>query len=175
MMPAHTCNKNKRIFDRARRVLGNNIQLFYACLGNSQNYCPKVPWTARCTIARGRKVHVPRGSIFVYSAKQPRNNCFITQPMLKIPALLPRNASLIGTRRWYTQLTSWHSTSFSWHSTSFSWCLTSSTRQKTKLLPDAFPLRLIGWPHKRDIVDSMDRLVTSYERRYMYKAAARAN
>ena len=35
--------------------LVNSIQLFHACLGNSQNCCPEVPWTARCTIARGRK------------------------------------------------------------------------------------------------------------------------
>ena len=112
---------------------------------------------------------VPRASSFVYSAKQPWHNCFITQPMLKIPVVLsPRNATLTGKRRWYTQLTSWRSTSFSWY-------LTSSTRQKTKLLPDAFPLRLNGWRHKRGIVDSMDRLVTSYEWRYMCMAAARAN
>ena len=32
------------------------IQLFHACFGNSQNCCPEVPWTARCTIARGQKV-----------------------------------------------------------------------------------------------------------------------
>ena len=33
----------------------NSIQLFHACLGNSQNCCPEVPWTARCTFARGRQ------------------------------------------------------------------------------------------------------------------------
>ena len=27
------------------------VQLFHVCLENSQNYCPKVPWTAWCTIA----------------------------------------------------------------------------------------------------------------------------
>ena len=32
-----------------------SIQLFHACLGNSQNCYPEVPWTARCTSARGRK------------------------------------------------------------------------------------------------------------------------
>ena len=40
------------------------------------------------TISRGRKVHRAfhdtEGSSFVYSAKQPWNNCLITQPMLKI-------------------------------------------------------------------------------------------
>ena len=30
-------------------------QLFHACLGSSQNLCPKVSWTARCLIAQGRK------------------------------------------------------------------------------------------------------------------------
>ena len=54
---------------------------------------------------------VPRGSCFVYYAKQPWNNCFITQPMLKIPVFSPRTAILIGTQRQYTQLTSWRSTS----------------------------------------------------------------
>ena len=37
------------------------------------------------------------------------------------------------------------------------------------------PLRLNGWRHKRGIIESMDRLVTSYERRYMYVAVARAS
>ena len=106
----------------------NSIQLFHACLGNSQNCCPEVPWTARCSIARGWKAKgngtssCPRYRGFVYTAKQPWNNCFITQPMLKISVLSQRNACLIGTRRRYTQLSSWR-----W--TSFSWCLTSSTRQ----------------------------------------------
>ena len=31
------------------------IQLFHPCLGNSQNCCSKVLWTAQCTIAWGRK------------------------------------------------------------------------------------------------------------------------
>ena len=35
--------------------LSSSIQLFHVCLGNSQNCCPEVPWTARCTIARGLK------------------------------------------------------------------------------------------------------------------------
>ena len=108
-----------------------NIQLFHACLGNSQNCCPKVPWTARSTIARGRKAEgngassCPRyrGAVVLsIPPKQPWNNCFITQPMLKTPVFSPRNAILISTRRQYTQL-------ISWHSTSFSLCLTSSTRQ----------------------------------------------
>ena len=80
-----------------------SIQLFHACLGNSENCCPEVPWTARCISSRGWMVElstVPRGSSFVYSAKQPWNNCFITQPMLKILDF----ASLIDTRRRYTLL-----------------------------------------------------------------------
>ena len=42
-----------------------------------------------------------------------------------------------------------------------------------KLLPAA--IRLNGWRYKRGIVNSMDRLVTSYERQYMYVAEASAN
>ena len=146
------------------------IQLFHACLGNSQNDCPSMPWAARCTIARGRieLSMVPRVSRFVYSAKQPWNNCFKTQPVLKIPVFLPRNAGLIDTRRRYIQFTSWRSTSFSW-------CLTPSTRQQTKLLPAAFPLLLNKWRDRRGIVDSMDRLMILYEWRYVYVAAARIN
>ena len=64
---------------------------------------------------------VPRGSRFVYSAKQPWNNVYFPTNA-ETPSVLPRNASLTGTRLRYTQLTSWCSTSFSW-------CLTSSTRQ----------------------------------------------
>ena len=134
-------------------------------LGSSMHYCPRPKGRGRWCIELST---VPRGSSFVYSAKQPWNNCFITQPALKIPAFSLRNASFIGTRRRYTQITSWRSTSFSW-------CLMSSTRQETKLLTAAFSLRLNGWRHKRGIVDSMDRLVTPYERRYMYVAVARAN
>ena len=133
-------------------TLLTSIQLFHAYLGKSQNYCPEVLWTARCTIAQGRGQWcielstVPRGSRFVYSAKQLWNNCFITQPMLKIPVFSPRNASFISTWRRYTQFTLWRSTSFSW-------CLTSSTRQQTKLLPAAFPLHLNGWRHRHGTVD----------------------
>ena len=100
---------------------------------------------------------VQRGSSFAYSAKQPWNNGFITQAMLKIPVFSPRHASLIGMRHRYTQLTVWHLTSFSRG-------LMSSTRQQTKLLPAVFPLLLSGWRHERGIVNSMDQL-TSYERR----------
>ena len=64
------------------------IQLFYDCLVNSQNYSPEVPWTARCTIVRGRrpraKVHRDargtEGLWFWLFTKHPWNNCFITQP-----------------------------------------------------------------------------------------------
>ena len=42
----------------------------------------------------------------VHSTIPPWNNCFITQPLLKISVLSQRNACLIGTRRRYTQLTS---------------------------------------------------------------------
>ena len=144
--------------------ISNITQLLHACVGNSQNCCPEVPWTARCTIARGRKAEgngassCPRyrGAVVLsISPKQPWNQCFITQPMLKSPVFSPRNAILIGTRRQYTQRTSWRSTLFSL-------CLTSSTRQQANLLPAVFPFSLYGWRHKRGIVDSMDRLVTSY-------------
>ena len=74
------------------------------------HYCPRAKGRGQWCI---EMCTAPRGSSFVYSAKQPWNNCFITQPMLKIPVVSPRNATLFGTRRQYTKLTSWRSTSFS--------------------------------------------------------------
>ena len=49
-------NITVKLNDEERRSIEGNIKwLFYGCLVNSENYSPKVPRTARCTISRGRR------------------------------------------------------------------------------------------------------------------------
>ena len=102
-----------------KQVWNNCILLPRGAVDSSMHYCPRPKGRGQWCIELST---VPKGNRFVYSAKQPWNNSFITQPMLKIPVFSPRNASLIGTRRRYTRFTLWRSTLFSW-------CLMSSTRQ----------------------------------------------
>ena len=106
----------------------------------------------------------PRGSSFDFSPNS-HEVTIITQQILKTPVFSPRTVSLIGMRCRYTHLASWCSMSFLWH-------LTSSKRSQTKLLPAAFALRLNGWCYDHGIVDSIDRMVTSYTRRYASVAPA---
>ena len=135
------------------------IQLFHVCLGNSQNYRPEVPWTSRCTIIRGR--YPFRGAV---GLSIPPNG----HKMLKIPVFSPRNASFIGTRCRYTQFTSLRSTSFSWCFL----CHQPGNRQNYCPLLIHY---LNGWRHRCGIVNSIAWLMTSYERCYMYVAAAHVN
>ena len=87
--------------------------------------------------------------------------------MQTIQMFSQRHASLIGTRRRYTTYLVTFDVIF---------VMFDVINQATdKTIARCFSITFIWWRHKCGVVDSMDRLVTSYERRYMYVAAARAN
>ena len=110
-----SCNKRRQVIIHATKGdnwhemsdifsgknMKNIIQLFHACLWNSQGAIVH------------RAVHGTEGSSFVYSPKQPWNNCFITQLMLE--------------HYWFSQ---WALLELAWDvgmSTLFPWKLTSPT------------------------------------------------
>ena len=88
----------------------------------------------------------PRGSSFVYSSKQPWNNCLITQQMRKRLVFSPRTTSLIGTLPRDVQC----------HLCDV-WCLQPGNRQNCAR---CFCISFNRRRHDHGIVDCIDRLVT---------------
>ena len=135
-----------------------------------------MPCTARCTIARGRRAESNGAS------RCPRYRGAV---VLSIPPKSHEITVLLPSQCWKSQC--FRQEMLSWACDVSSHNLPRDVRRhyrdvwrhepgnRQNYCPLFFSLCLYGWRHKRGIVDSMDRLVTSYERRFMYVAAAHAN